>query len=485
MTLSRPFNTVFTYFFTGLFTLVLMSCSSSKPPVSRSQNNHFVLNNINILDIEHRRVIHHQRLLIRNGKIEAITSASEPMNHSNLRVIEGLGGYVTPGLVDMHVHMYEAGALSLALSHGVTHVRIMNGMPAQLVWRDKVNNGELIGSSASVSSPIISGNENAMLQHYVDSPQSALNAVQQYKSQGYDLIKAYGGLSAEVLKALIEEANRLNMPIAKHGPHGALPSAPHSHQSHSLQSHYPVLGENSLTTLAGLQSFEHVEDIYQGPMRHQFSQEGLPEVIQALSATNVPITPTLNIFDQLTQISVGKHAYLSTIPESYTSDIIAMEAKRNQVKRWLTASDNMGKHNQKTLALLIDITHALHQHNIPLMVGSDSGVLLSPHGIATHREMQLLKQAGLDNYEVLKAATLTPAKALLLEKQIGKIEAHFNADFIYTYTNPIQDINALKHPIAVAKNGHWYTQKQLSELRDDAINNRSFWREMLDLLEAI
>jgi hypothetical protein len=423
------------------------------------------LNNINIVDVENQIIIPSKTIIVKKGKINAIVEQSRLITPSNLKVIDGKGGYVTPGLIDMHVHMYEKAAYLLTLNHGVTHVRIMNGVPKQLLWRDNIESGLQLGSTSTVSSPIISGYIGEYLHHGVETAEEAKAAVNKYQSQGYDLIKAYGNLNETTLSALIAEGARLGMPIAKHGPHAS--------------------GKMTISQLSGLQSFEHVEDIYQGPLNFEFSPELLPEIAREIKATNVPITPTLNIYFQLTKLSQDKESYLATTSKSYTSDIIAFEASRNQVERWLGASDEMATHNQKVLAFLKVITKSLHENGIPLLIGSDSGVLLSPHGLATHNEMRLLEESGLSTYDVLAAATINPAKALSLDHQIGKVSEGYKADFIYSPANPIQDLSVLTVPEAVIKNGHWYSRETLNAIKDEAIESRSFWEEFFVLIEAI
>ena len=145
----------------------------------------------------------------------------------------------------------------------------------------------------------------------------------------------------------------------------------------------------------------------------------------------------------------------------------------------------MIKHNQKTLAFLIDITKELNQNQVPLLVGSDSGVLLSPHGIATHKELKLLEQAGLTSYQALQAATINPAKALGLEKRIGQIKTNYQADFIYTLSNPIDNLSVLETPMAVIKEGRWVSQQTFAKMRQDAIDSRSLWQELMALAQAL
>lgn len=420
-----------------------------------------IIDHINLIDVQNRQIVRQQQLELRNGSIVAIRPAGTAVKEPQAHVIDGQNGYLTPGLIDMHVHLYDPAALLLSLSHGVTHVRVLSGVSQHLAWRQAIASNDLLGSSMTVSSPILEA-ANRAVSKSISNASQASSAVRSAHAQGYDLIKAYGDLSAESLRAIIAEASRLNIAVAKHGPH---PS-----------------GDMPWHTLAGMQSLEHVEDIYHGPLQHTQDLQLLQHTIQALKQLNVPITPTLNAFWQLTRISAEKEHFLATQSMHYTSPLIAFEARQNQVKRWLQSSAEMAQYNENTLDFLLQITRQLHESGIPLLVGSDAGVLFAPHGLATHTEMQLLQQAGLDSFDVLKAATIMPAKALGMAQQIGQIRQGYAADFIYTRQNPVYQLAALREPDAVIKRGRWYTAEQLAELRQQAIAQRSIWAELWVIL---
>lgn len=144
----------------------------------------------------------------------------------------------------------------------------------------------------------------------------------------------------------------------------------------------------------------------------------------------------------------------------------------------------MAEHNKKTLAFLQEITLKLYQAEVTLLIGSDSGVLLSPHGLATHKEMELLQQAGLPIIAILRAATVNAAKALGREKQLGQIAVGYNADLILSDQNPLEDLKTLQHPDFVIKHGQLFSREALEQLRSKAIDERSFWQEMKTLLKV-
>lgn len=416
------------------------------------------IDNLHIVDINTGQILKDRQLQIRNDKIAAIRPAHTPITDKNYIQQDGHGRYVTPGLIDMHVHAYDPAAFTIALSHGVTHLRLMSGRKEHLQWRKELEEGSRIGSTITVSSPIISGFKNAHMHYSAQTPDEATKAVVKAKQQGYDLIKAYGNLTAPVLKALLRKANEYKIPVAKHGPH-------------------PVL-DTEWNELAELQSLEHVEDIFQGPLNYQQDQQKLDETIVRLKALNTPITPTLNIFWQLTGISAQKQKYIDALPKDYISPIIALETTHNQVKRWLNSPVEMVEHNQKTLSFLQEITRQLYQAELVLLIGSDSGMLLSPHGLATHKEMELMQQAGLPTIAVLRAATINAAKALGKESQLGKIAVGYNADLVLSEQNPLENLNTLQQPDAVIKHGRLFSKAELEQLRRKAIDERSFWQEM-------
>lgn len=418
----------------------------------------FYIDNLHIVDISTGQILKDRQLQIRNGKITAIKPAHTPITDENYIQHDGNGRYVTPGLIDVHVHAYDPAAFTIALSHGVTHLRLMNGRKEHLQWRKELEEGTRIGSTITVSSPIISGFKNAHMHYSAHTPDEASKAVIKAKQQGYDLIKAYGNLTAPVLKALLREAKKQNIPVAKHGPHPTI--------------------DMEWRELTELQSLEHVEDIFQGPLNYQEDQQKLDETIVKLKALNTPVTPTLNIFWQLTQISEQKQAYIDELPQDYISPIIALETTHNQVKRWLSSPTAMTEHNKKTLGFLLKITQQLHLAELVLLVGSDSGELLSPHGLATHKEMELMQQAGLPNIAVLRAATMNAAKALGKESQLGQIDIGYNADLVLSEHNPLENLTTLQQPDAVVKHGRLFSRIELEQLRRKAIEERSFWQEM-------
>ncbi len=441
-----------------ILSCVVMSCANTQS-YAISGEKRYILQNVNIVDVVTGDVKKAHQVYVEDGIIQQISASN--IQKPRVQIIDAKGGFLLPGLIDMHVHAYDKSAFELALSHGVTHVRIMNGIPNHLHWRQQQKEGSWLASSLTVSTPIVHSHIEPPLSWTANNGEEARRLVQNAKALGYDLIKAYGSMDKVSLSAMIDEANALNIPIAKHGPH-------------------PPTGL-SWEALANMQSLEHVEDIYQGILGHSHDETLIPSAIEKVSQVGVPITPTLNIFWQLTKISELKNAFVDSLPAGYISPFIAFYQKQSQVKRWLNSQDEMVAYNIKTLSFLKKITKQLALSNVPLLVGSDAGVLLSPHGLATINEMMLLQSAGLSNIEVIRAATINAANALALDSKLGVIDEGLQADFILLEDNPLKDLTTLNNVIAVSKEGKWLGKEQLLALRENARNNHNVFSEMWTL----
>src|SRR5437016_10797204 len=89
---------------------------------------------------------------------------------------------------------------------------------------------------------------------------------------------------------------------------------------------------------------------------------------------------------------------------------------------------------------LLKIIGALHKAGIPIVAGTDVGV----PGHTLHRELELYVKAGLTPLEAIQAATITPARVMKLENEIGTIEAGKRADIIILDANPLDNIGNIR-----------------------------------------
>ena len=115
------------------------------------------------------------------------------------------------------------------------------------------------------------------------------------------------------------------------------------------------------------------------------------------------------------------------------------------------------KHSQQAV-------QRLHEAGVPIVLGSDSvynpSALYSFHGFSTLREIELLREAGLQAMEVIKAATKNAAEMLGLEDEIGTVKVGKRADLIVLGENPLKTIQAFRTIKWTIQNGIAHTPKE-------------------------
>lgn len=98
-----------------------------------------------------------------------------------------------------------------------------------------------------------------------------------------------------------------------------------------------------------------------------------------------------------------------------------------------------------------------HDAGIPIAMGTDSGgwphMPNMFHGPTALREMELMAEAGMTPAEVLRAATVTPARMMGIEDLVGTVEVGKRADLIVVRGDPLESISALGELEWVIKDG--------------------------------
>lgn len=460
----------------GLLVLSVLLVVSASVPLARLEmqvdllepdnSQALAVDNVHLITMSDERMLEDQQLLIRDGLIEDIRPAGSPVA-AGYRLIDGGGGHILPGLFDMHTHVMDRKYLALHLAYGVTSVRNMGGYPMHLRWKQEIEEGEWLGSNLFTATPTMNGkkNSNPFAHKVVEDPGDARERIRRYHEAGFDFVKVYTRLSVEVYKAIIDEAGNLDFPVAGHVP-------------------YAVVAEDYSLGIP-MVSLEHTEEIYQGPLDYSYDEEDVEAIVQQLREMRATLTPTLLIFDHLTQIARHKQAFVDSLELQYLNPFMRFAEAKGSVSRWLSADDDLRDSLKERNAFFQRLTLALHEAGVNMVTGSDSGVLYAIPGQATHDEIALLKQAGLPTDAVLEMATIKAARVLRVDDRLGTIEIGKVADLVVTQENPLVELGSLREPVAVIRNGQWLDQSTLRVLRESATHPSSMYYTFGRLLEFV
>ena len=113
---------------------------------------------------------------------------------------------------------------------------------------------------------------------------------------------------------------------------------------------------------------------------------------------------------------------------------------------------------------MLDMVKKIHQNGIEIMAGTDCPIFFLTPGRSLHQELVALAKAGLSPLEVIKTATLNPARYFGMDDELGLIQEGYLADLVILNENPLLDIANTKRVEAVIKQGAFYDREDLDSM---------------------
>jgi imidazolonepropionase-like amidohydrolase len=369
-------------------------------------------------------------------------------------VVDAAGKTVLPGLWDMHVHFDPDSDSLLHLAAGVTTVRdLANDMDRVLEMRRRIDGGTAIGPrvilAGILDGPGLYAGPTKVL---VDSPEAVIQAIERYKTKGYEQIKVYSSIKPELVPTIIEHAHKRGMRVSGHVP--AFMSAGQVVQlGFDELQHMNFLFLNFMT--------DSVKDT-RGPARFMAIPEHISEVdlrsdrvqrfIGELKAHKTVIDPTLAIFetfytDRFGQIAQGMAAVADRLPPT---------VRRRFLSGGLPVPKGMDERYRQAFQAMLAMLGELHRAGITLVAGTDYVA-----GFALHRELELYVQAGLPAPEVLRMATLGAAAVMKRDNTLGSVAPGKLADLVVVDGDPSTRISDVRRTALVIKDGVVYESAAL------------------------
>lgn len=399
--------------------------------------------NVNLASLQTDTILPDQTVLIDNGVIELIGDTASVTVPADVEVIDGTNRYLMPGLADMHIHALVGDDgdkdLLVQLAAGVTTVRIMWGGRGLLAFRERIRAGELEGPRLYVASPGLEGNPPYWpLSVVVSTEAEARQAVRDQVDAGYDFIKVYNQLQLALYDIIIEESRALDIPVIGHVPR-------------AMTAEYAITsGQQTIEHFSGIARYATTTGGWSGDI-DSTKLAGLIEQIRMQGTWNCP---TLTVRSRTQSQVTGLRANG------------AFELVSSEMQRWLddslTQPPNIDRVNETRL--LRQVTKALHDADVGLLVGTDAGVQYVYPGFSIHEELRNFVAAGLTPYETLRAATVNAAAALGESDHAGTVAVGKRADLLLLDRNPFEDIGNVNRRVGVMAAGRWYTQSTLMQM---------------------
>lgn len=118
----------------------------------------------------------------------------------------------------------------------------------------------------------------------------------------------------------------------------------------------------------------------------------------------------------------------------FISDTLQMRKQMQGFNQRLTLGDSIMARNLKKV----------YDAGIPIVVGTDAGNPGTVHGISIYNELEAMQDAGIPASELIKMATYNGAQAMRRSADFGSIEKGKIADLIILQEDPGTDINNMR-----------------------------------------
>ena len=379
----------------------------------------------------------HNTAIVINGTEIVYVSNNTSVNNYDIHssatknVIDLSGKYIIPGLFDMHAHVANVRTnsynqneseymLRMLLTHGVTTIRNPGGPTEQSVaLRENVSERKIIGPQIFTAGQLLNTPQIPVpfVEKQVQTEQDVRQEVRNQVATGVDYIKLYVGLTPELVKAAINEAHSNGIKVIGHLYMTSWTDAADLGID-ALTHGVPV--SPFLLSEANQQKFLEAGD---HPFNHflwldlvDLNGPEINEMIKALVSNNIPVDPTLDIYEAI--------------------------IKEDPLNQYLWSK-------------VLQLTKMLYDNGVTILSGSDIPNFELVPGASLHHELELLVEAGIPPLEVIKIATRNGAHALGIEEDVGTIVPGKQADMIILSDNPMDDISNTKKIEAVISDGQF------------------------------
>jgi imidazolonepropionase-like amidohydrolase len=396
--------------FTSAIAVILVISTARAQPRGVPPQEAMALTNASVVDVRTGAIRRGATLVTRGGRIESVGSGPAP---AGTRAIDLGGRFVVPGLIDAHVHVGSLAQMRAALESGVTTMRsagvshFVDVGLRELVRKGFVAGPDMIAAGYHVRPGVapdffLDFPDEGGLMAGANTAEALRRVVRANLSRGVDWIKTNateraGTPDTDPRRQLYTQEELRILVVEAQARN--VPVMAHAHGAEGADA----------AVRAGVRSIEHGTYLRD-------------DTLQLMAKQGTYFAPTIDIVNDLTEPG-GDY-------------------------------DNAGlkRRGEMMRPILRAAVAKAAKFGVKIVAGSDTGY--GPNSVArVARELTELVEAGLTSLQALQAATLTNAEMLRLEKEIGAVEAGFEADLLVVDGHPLDNIRTLLDPLLVISNG--------------------------------
>jgi imidazolonepropionase-like amidohydrolase/Tol biopolymer transport system component len=388
-------------------------------------------------------------VLVEGNRIKAVGRRGEVAIPAGARSVDASGHTVLPGLIDVHWHGAKGSDQIVpernwvddaGLAFGVTTIHDPSNDTATIFAAAELARAGLIAAPRTFSTGTILYGAAGDFKAEIGSLDDARAHLRRMKAAGAFSVKSYNQPRREQRQQVIAAARELGMLVVPEGG--------------SLFQH------NMTMVLDGHTGIEHAI-----PVARVYK-----DVLQLWPKSGTGYTPTIivgyggiwgeNYWYQHTK--VWEHPLLSRF-------VPPAELQARSRRRPLMAEEDDFNHVE-----IAKTAKALSDAGVSVQLGAHG----QREGLGAHWELWMLVQGGMTPLQALRAATLSGARYLGMDRDIGSLEPGKLADLFVVEGNPLQDIRASDRVRYTMVGGRLYDARTMDELWPRQVKRpRQFWEQ--------
>jgi imidazolonepropionase-like amidohydrolase len=383
--------------------------------------------NGDLFDSERGVLVPRTTVVIEGERITAVGPADATGIPAGARVIDATGKTVMPGMWDMHTHFQltsQSGTSLTQLATGITTIRdLAADLDVAVSHRDRANRG-LLASPRVILAGFLEGpgawaGPSEALARDEDEARAW---VARYDSMGYRQIKLYNLIHPDLVPVIAEETRRRGLRLSGHVPRGlTTPTAVR-------------LGFDEINHAAFLFSTFFPDSLYVPRMRAYSAVAAV--VAPAVDVDGPEMTAMIALFRERGTVIDGTFNLWMSARSGVGPSVTGMPA---------ATFDSLARRSDANYLRLI---RRLYDAGVTIVPGTD--------GSSYNAELEVYEQAGIPAPEVLRIATIVPARVMGDDRDLGSVAVGKVADVIVVDGRPTERIGDLRRLTHVIRAGRVY-----------------------------
>jgi hypothetical protein len=413
-----------------------------------------VIRNARVFDSEKAALGAGSDVLIRDGKIVSIASASGEKTKAD-NVIDAGGKVLLPGLFDMHAHFgpWDGG---LHLAAGITSIRDMGNDNATLQQlMAQLSEGKLLGPSV-VPAGFIEGESKMSARNgfVIKNLDEAKKAVDWYADHGYPQVKIYNSFPKDVLRDTAAYAHQRGLRVSGHIPAFMRAQDAVEQGYDEIQHINQVMLNFFVTPQTDTRTLERFYLVAKETAGLDFDSKPVQDFIALLAKKQTVIDPTLATFEFLHQRQGELSPIVADVVDHLPPDI----QRSRRVGEMDIPDDATAALYTKSFDKLVEFVGRLYKAGVPIVAGTDE-----ISGFTLQRELELYVKAGITPAQVLQIATWNGAKYTRTTHDRGSVTVGKRADLVLVDGDPTVDISDIRKVALVIHQGKAYYPSEIDE----------------------